>query len=301
MKGPVGNLGQRVMSWLVLSQLAMAASAAALIFACSRTLDRPISPWWYAAAILGTWAVHLRDSAASCDAEDSISQPRRANLFRGHLVWSWILPGLAAAGGAVLALLAHPSLPTLILLAVVGTLGLLHALPARASTTETPANEPSNLGVKRFAAGKSVVVSITWAVAAVGLPLLEAGAGLDSTVWRAAIWMILLLFPVLFADSLLLDLRDRIADRTFGLRTIAVRVGPKGVHATVGILLGFSATMILLGGADAIDSENWRRLGLASVLGLGLVWFGWRGFRRDEAGVAFAVMSWRFIAALATI
>ena len=301
MKGSVGNLGQRVMSWLVLSQLAMAASAAALIFACERTLDRPISPWWYAAAILGTWAVHLRDSAASCDAEDSISQPRRASLFRGHLIWSWILPGLAAAGGAVSALLAHPSLPTLILLAVVGTLGLLHALPTRSSNDETASNQPAILGVKRFAAGKSVVVSIAWTAAAVGLPLLEASAGLDSTVWRAAIWLVLLLFPVLFADSLLLDLRDRIADRTFGLQTIAVRVGPKGVHATVGMLLGVSATIILLGGADAIDSENWRRLGLASVLGLGLVWFGWRGFRRDEAGVAFAVMSWRFIGALATI
>ena len=301
MKGSVGNLGQRVMSWLVLSQLAMAASAAALIFACERTLDRPISPWWYAAAILGTWAVHLRDSAASCDAEDSISQPRRANLFRDHLIWSWILPVLAVTSGAIAALLARPSLPTLILLAVIGALGLLHALPTRSPSDRTPSAEPSNLGVKRFAAGKSVVVSIAWTVAAVGLPLLESNDALDSTVWRAAIWLTLLLFPVLLADSLLLDLRDRIADRTFGLHTIAVRIGPRGVHAMVGILLAISVTVILLGASDAIDPVSWRRLGLASVFGLGLVWFGWRGFRRDEAGVAFAVMSWRFIAAIATI
>lgn len=285
---------RRFASWLVLSQIAMAASAAALVLACSEVLQRPISPWWYAAAFFGSWAVYLRDSAASCDAEDAISQPRRAAIFRGSGFRCLVLPGISGALAVAVGLLARPSLATIVLLGIVGGLGLLHALPS------SKADRSKGLATKRFAAVKSVVVSVAWAAAAVGLPVLESDPDPARPVTTAAIWLVILLVPLLLADSLLLDLRDRIADRDFGLRTIAVRIGARGIHALVGVLLGLTVLVILLGASDAIDPTGWRRIGLAGCLGLTLTWFAWPVLRRNEPGLAMAMMSWRFLAALAT-
>ena len=289
-----GDPIRRFASWLVLSQVAMAASAAALVFACSQVLERPISPWWYPCAFLGSWAVYLRDSAASCDAEDSISQPRRAAIFRGSTLWCVVLPMISGALAVAFGLLARPSAETLVLLGVVGVLGLLHALPSSRN------GRKKGFATKRFAAVKSIVVSIAWAVAAVGLPVLESGGDQNRSITMAAIWLAMLLVPLLLADSLLLDLRDRLADRDFGLRTIAVRVGPRGIHALVGSLLGLGVMMILLGASDAIDPIGWRRIGLAGCLGLFVTWLAWPILRRDEPGLAIAVMAWRFLAAVAT-
>ena len=290
---------RRAASWLVMSQVAMAASASAIVFAASRALDRPIDPWWYVAAFLGTWAVHLRDSAASCDAEDAISQPRRAAFFRNRLGWSRVLPVIAALGAVGTSLLARPSWPTLVMLSVVAILGVLHALPrdARPSTDDPGGTR----GIKGFAAWKSVVVSLSWGVAAVGLPVLESATPVDQAVRHTATWLLLLLIPILLADSLLLDLRDRVADRTFGLSTLAVRLGPRGIHALVGLLLGFAAILILPGSVDVIDPPVWRRVALASILGLAIPWSAWRLVRTNEPAVAFSMMAWRFLATLAVL
>lgn len=279
---------------VVLSQFAMAASAACLVFACARTLDRPISWWWYPAALLGAWAVYLRDSAVSCDAEDSISQPRRAAIFRGSVAWSWWLPVATVVAGGGCVMLARPHATTAILLGLVGVLGLVHATPLTDGS-----RLPGRCSTKRFAVIKSVVVSLAWAVAAVWLPLAESTPDAERPEVVAGIRLVLLLAPLLLADSLLLDLRDRIADRTYGLRTIAVRLGARGIHGLVGLLLGLSAITVLAGASDAIEPERWRRLGIATVAGLAVPWFCWRAIRRDEVATALSMMGWRFLAVIA--
>jgi len=298
--GPMAMSVRRLGSALVLTQIAMAASAACLVFACSRVLDRPVSPWWYGAAFLASWCVYLRDSAASCDAEDAISQPRRAAIFRGSRFWSWWLPGICAVGGAGCGLAAEPRSATMGLLAVMAILAGLHARRDGDASVETPRG-PGGLSVKRFAAVKSIVVSIAWSAAAIGLCLLESPEPVSRPVVVASFWLAVLLTPVLLADSLLLDLRDRAADRTFGLHTIAVRIGPRGVHALVGVLLAIAAATTLLGAADAVRPELWRRTALATTLGLALPWFGWQAIRRDEVATALTVMAWRFLTALAVL
>lgn len=292
--GTSGGVIGRMLASLVLSQIAMAASAAGLVFACSRVLDRPISAWWFAAAFLSAWCVYLRDSAASCDAEDAISQPRRAAIFRGRRFWSWWLPGIAAVLGAGAALAAGPRTLTMALLAVMSVVAGLHARRGDATGT-------AGLSVKRLAAIKSIVVSLAWSLAAVGLPLLESATEPDRAAIVAGVWLVMLTTPVLLADSLLLDLRDRAADQAFGLHTIAVRVGRRGVHALVAILLAIAAVVAILGVPDAIDHERWRRVATAAVLGLAVPWFGWRTIRRDEVATAFTIMAWRLLAALAVL
>ncbi len=297
---PVIAMAVRLGAALVLTQIAMAASAACLVFACSRVLDRPISSWWYVAAFLGSWCVYLRDSAASCDAEDAISQPRRAAIFRGSRFWSWWLPGACALGGAGGALAADPRSATIGLLAVMSLLAALHARRSQSSSADAPIG-PAGFSVKRFAAIKSIVVSIAWSGTAIGLCLLESPTPVDRPVLVAGVWLALLMTPVLLADSLLLDLRDRAADRTFGLNTIAVRIGPRGVHALVAVMLAVAAITTLLGAADAIRPELWQRCAIATTLGLAVPWFGWRSIRRDEVATAFTILVWRLLAALAVL
>ena len=102
----------------------------------------------------------------------------------------------------------------------------------------------------------TIRVSIAWSGAAVGLCLLESPAPLDRPVLVAGVWFAVLVAPVLFADSLLLDLRDRAADRAFGLHTIAVRIGPRGVLALVAVMLAVAAITTLTAlGSFAILAE----------------------------------------------
>ena len=52
-------------------------------------------------------------------------------------------------------------------------------------------------------------------------------------------------------------------------------------------------------GASSVDEFPSR--GHRETLGMAVAWAGWRGWRGNEAGLAAAVMAWRFLAALATI
>ena len=285
------SLGALV-SDFILIQLPMAASAAALLFATARILGRPLDGAWYAAAFLGTWCVYLRDSAASCDAEDRLSQPRRAAIFRSSRPLRTGLPILTALLGIGVLLWVRPGRLTMGLLLAVAFLGLLHAIPFGGA-----------LGTRRFrfdfkqlAVVKSPLVSIAWAVAAVALPLLEgAGDTAAATDWLIGLWLVGLLVPILLADSLLLDVRDLEADRAYGLRTIAVRVGPKRVHLLLGILVAASVTVALLGTGRIETPSGWMTFCMTAGLGLGLGWACWPWVGHREAAITLSMMGWRFL------
>ncbi len=186
------------------------------------------------------------------------------------------------------------------LLVVLAVLAGMHARRSSSGSSEAPSG-PAGLSVKRLAAVKSIVVSLAWTGGAIGLCLLESPAAVERPVVVASFWLAVLITPVLLADSLLLDLRDRAADRAFGLHTIAVRIGPRGVHALVGLLLAAAAIATLLGAHDSIDGDRWLRVGIAATSGLALPWFGWRAIRRDEVTTAFTILAWRLLAALAVL
>ena len=293
------NQASRAGLWarIVFLQVPMAFSAASLIAAMAITLGRPLEPAWYLAAFLGTWCVYLRDSAASCDAEDRISQPGRAALFRASPFLRTTLPAVIAVAGLATLAWIRPTVPTTVLLIGVGLLGLLHAFSVgnrAASRSEVPSRLQSRLAIL-----KSPMVSVAWAAAAVSLPVLEGnGPGISTTTWTQATMLGLPLIAVLLGDSLLLDLRDRDADAQFHLRTIAVRLRPRTVHVIVGALLLIAAVGF---GFDSIAGDtavSSLAVGIPVVLGLATAWIAWPSLRNQEASLAMAVMSWRFLAGI---
>ena len=278
-------------SWIVARQIPMAGSAAAIVFAATRYLGGAVSPWWYVAAFFGTWCVYLRDSAASCRAEDAISQPRRAAVFRDSVRWCRTAPFVSAIVAFVAIALARPSPTTWAVIATIGTLGLLHGLqnsPARSSGRERP--------LAWMAVVKSPIVAAAWTLGAVALPILETESSTTPPT-IAVILVAVLLYLALLCDSLLLDLRDRIADRTFGLNTIAVRIGPRGIHAMVGLLVALMVLTSLVGIAGLDHAVSWRRISIACTLGIAVPWILWRRLEKDETTVTLSMMSWRYIAA----
>lgn len=285
---------------LVFLQIPMAISAASLIAAIAVTLDRPLEPAWYLAAFLGTWCVYLRDSAASCDAEDRISQPGRAALFRSSAFLRTTLPASTAVAGLATLAWIRPTTPTTILLVGVGLLGLLHAFSVGGRTT--PASGGPSPLQSRLAIVKSPMVSIVWAAAAVSLPVLEGrGPEISTATWIEAAMLGLPLIAILLGDSLLLDLRDRDADAQFHLRTLAVRLRPRTVHAVVGGLLLLAAAGFALGSVVGEPVISELALGIPAVLGLVTAWAAWPSLRNREASLAMAVMSWRFLAAISCL
>jgi 4-hydroxybenzoate polyprenyltransferase len=289
---PELKLPRPLVSDFILIQIPMAASAAALLFAISRLLDRPLDVAWYVAAFLGTWCVYLRDSAASCDAEDRISQPRRAAKFRSSRLLRTGLPILSAVLGITVLFWIRPERLTLALLLFVAILGLLHAVPfggARGAGR-------TRVDFKRLAVVKSPLVSIAWAGAAVALPLLE-GRGESSTAndWIIGMWLAGLLMPLLLADSLLLDIRDLEADRAFNLHTIAVRAGSNRVHLLVGSLIAVSIVVAFLATTQISAPPDWMSVSLTAGIGLGLGWACWPWLRRREAAISMSMMAWRFL------
>ena len=280
---------------LVFLQIPMALSAASLIAAIAITLDRPLEPAWYLAAFLGTWCVYLRDSAASCDAEDRVSQPGRASLFRSSAFLRTSLPMITAITGFATLVWIRPTTATAGLLIGIGLLGLVHSFSVKDRTASR--SEATRPLTSRLAILKSPMVSVAWAAAAVSLPVLEGnGPGISTTTWTQATMLGLPLIAILLGDSLLLDLRDRDADARFQLRTIAVRIRPRTVHVIVASLLLTAAAGFAFDSIAGDPAVPWLGFGIPVVLGLATAWATWPNLRGREASLAMAVMSWRFLA-----
>ena len=282
-------------SILVHTQVLMAASAAAILFASAQVLGAHLSPWWYPAAGLGTWTIYLLDSARSRNAEDQRSQPQRAALFERFPVMRLAIPILSATFGLLCVILAQPPTAALWLLLILGAIGIAYAVPMLPIATR----QSSALGtLKNFALFKPITICVAWTLGAVLFP---AVAGDSEPSIPAILMLTLLLLPLLLGDTLLLDLRDREGDAEAGIATFAVRAGSAPTHTAVAICLACAAVVLFLGANSALDPHVWRRVALAGVLGLATAWLSWQALRRNEAATAFGLMAWRFLAALAAL
>ena len=277
----------------------MAGSAVALLFAATKVMEVSISGWWYLVAGLGAWMVYLLDSARSRDAEDRQSQPERAERFRRHRLLRSVLPWLAGGFGLLSAILARPDWKMTSLLVALGLVGLAYVIPA------LPPERRQITGggrrtLKQFAALKPLTICVAWTAGATLVPLFAAASAPHEGAWTAC-WLGALFFPLLLADSLLLDLRDRDGDRAEGLRTVAVRLGPGRTHQAVGGCLAIAAVVVILGGSREYLDEAWLRVGLAGLLGLGTAWLAWPSIHRNESSTALGMMAWRYLVAVAAI
>jgi 4-hydroxybenzoate polyprenyltransferase len=275
---------------LVHAQLLMAASAAAVLYASARVLGIALSPWWFAAALLGTWTIYLLDAGRSRLDEDSLSQPERAALFCRHPYLYIVVPWITGAGAVIAAFLASPPPSTLWLLAALGAIGIAYAVPLL----------PSRTGgfhtLKDVALLKPLSICLAWTLGAVLLPTLIAAS---PPPWASVGALSCVFFLLLLADTLLLDLRDVEGDDAAGVSTFAVRFGTTATHAAVGGCLVLAGVATALGTPIAEHPDRWRRVGLIALASLALAWLFWPNVRRSEATTSAAMMAWRGCAALA--
>lgn len=275
---------------LVHAQFVMAASAAALVFASARVLGVDLSPWWYAAALLGAWTIYLLDAGRSRLDEDSLSQPKRAALFCLHPYLYIVLPWITGAGALIATFLASPPPSTLWLLAALGAIGIAYAVPL------LPSQKRGFHTLKDVALLKPLSICLAWTLGAVLLPALIASS---PPPWASVVALGSVFFFLLLADTLLLDLRDVEGDDAAGVSTFAVRFGTTATHVAVSGCLVGAGIAIILGTPLASNPDRWRRVGFIALAGLALAWLFWPNVRRSEATTAAAMMAWRGCAALA--
>ena len=116
-----------------------------------------------------------------------------------------------------------------------------------------------------------------------------------------AAWLCGLWFPLLLADTMLLDVRDIKGDQDQGLKTLAIRIGRGVSHLLVAICLAIGLLVLIIGQTSGMGDSPWLRVGLAALLGLLVVWGIWPFLKQSEAGIALGLMSWRFLAAIMSI
>ncbi len=252
---------------------------------------------------MGTWTIYLLDSTRSRNAEDQISKPERAALFKKSRMLRTVLPWISGSIGVIAAVLANPNENSIWVLIILGTLGIAYAVPLLPELRKLHSSSEQTrfFTLKQFALLKPVTICLAWILGAILIPLCAGDLPEENPTMVNALWLALLIGPLLLGDTLLLDLRDREGDRASGISTFAVRVKPATIHSTVAVCLGISGVVFILGANTASNPEIWKKVALAGIIGLTTAWFGWPVLQRSELGTAFGLMAWRFLAAIAAL
>lgn len=179
---------------LAFSNLLPAAIAFALAWISSHTLSAPTPTTWSALAASGAFVVYgvdrLRDVVP-----DRLTSPRRTQFIERNLRTFRAAIGLAA--GILGTCMISAPLCVIGLCATVGTIGLLHRR------------------LKRFAALKTLYVSIAWTAICVGIPWITARVGEEPT---PACWLAAILFSAFVANLIASNLRDDEAQSPWNAR-----------------------------------------------------------------------------------
>lgn len=221
--------------------------AVALILGTSALLKLPVSLPLLVAAFCGTLVVYQLDRVLEASPEDHVNRPERTVWMRQHrrYVWGTVIGG-AFGTGAMMPLLHWE---TIVLAGGLGLIGGLHVLPV------VPGAHRLNI----VGRSKPVVIATVWAVGAVMLPLLEAGAILTQGAMALAVYRV----GIVGANLLVADAADAEGDRRVGLRSIATHWHPQQIRRMVRVLL----VAILLVGGLAVAAFGAPRLLAVDLLG----------------------------------
>lgn len=245
--------GRTVRRHLVHSGLPVGGIAVALMLGTTALLSLPVSVALLGAAFCGTALVYLADRVLGTSPEDALNCPDR-------VAWQQEMRGWIAAESIGLALGLLVCLPylraeTLLAACGMGAVAGLHVgLPGHPTWR-----------LKRWGCLKPLAISGAWALGAVALPILEAGApwtwgGIALIGYRVAF---------IVPNVLLADWRDRRGDAVYGVAALGSDWHRTTVQRVGSICLGLAAL-----GATGMA---WLRPSLAPLLivdALGLVALG---------------------------
>lgn len=232
-------------------------------------------------AACGTTLVYLGDRAVHLSPEDVYNCPGRLAWIRSHRGY---LRGVAFGAGALgLAMIPFLRPTTLILGSLLGVIGGAYVVPALAGGRR----------LKTFGLLKPFLVAAPWAVGAVVLPVVEAGASFTLGVGALVVYRLCWILP----NVLLSEWGDRAGDAAVGLQT----AHPQWLAAT---LRGRASAWAVAGLVGALGAVGWGgpMLLLVDAVGLLLLLGGVWTLRPDRtprhAFVADLLVAWPIVTAV---
>lgn len=225
--------------------------AVALLLGTYALLDVPVSLPLLGAAFCGAALVYGADRALLPAPEDVWNRPDRVAWVRSH--WRWlVVESIVLAGGGAVAL-AHLRPLTLLAAALLGGVVLL-----RRWGKKNGWGRPMSLR-------KPLLVAGVWAMGAVGLPIVEAGAP-----WTPATLALLgARWASVLSNVLLADWGDRHGDRAVGYEPWAVQYSATAVRWGATFLLVGAVGLLLLGAGAGLPG----RLVFVDGMGAGVMGF----------------------------
>lgn len=186
----------------------------------------------------GTVVVYQLDRLLGFSPEDIRNCPERVIWVQAHRRYVWAT--VAVAGGLVLAALPFLRMPTLVAIGALGAVGVAYVTPIW----------PGKHRLKAVGGLKSPVIAAVWALVAVALPAIEAGAS-----WTTGLVALLAArFFFIWPNVLLADWVDRRGDAQAGIETLATRWPTARLHRVAYGLIGASIGATLLAGIRLGDS-----------------------------------------------
>ena len=282
---PSPNLAATIFPFLIRSQILMSVSSVLFVWICA-ALTGHVLPWhWYCVAGVGCWAVYLADAGLlGVPAEDRINLPERAQFIersRGPLRLALVIALACLALGFVWRW-PWPRGITLLILGTLAAAGALYVFPLLRR------RDLPSLRVKEVALWKPAFISAVWLAGGMLLPFLEGHPVAPPAAPFGAVAA--LLFLLLLGDSIALDWRDRAGDAATGLRTAAVRLGPRGCPLLLGLNALAAGALVLCVPGDARWHAAGGAMAAAHALSLMLLPLA----NRSPLLFYCAVAAWRF-------
>ncbi len=233
-------------------------------------------------AASGTTLIYLVDRASELSPEDVYNSPGRLRWVRRHRGYLWGMAGTMSLLGVATLPFLRPS--TLVVGVFLGGLGVAYGLPIL----------PGGRRLKSLAPLKPFLVAVPWAVGAVVLPVLEAGASLSVGVVALTGYRACWVLP----NVLLAEWSDRFGDEAVGLNES--RRGPfhERLHERASIWAGIG----VLGALVSVGWGGGRTLLLVDAVGLLFLLAGvWRlrpDRKPEHAFLADLLVAWPLVTAV---
>lgn len=203
-----------VSDFILYSQIPMAVSGLALLTFYSQIFNHRMGPFDEVLAFLGIWLVYLLDGVGSSHQEDLLSQKLKAIYFHKHTKLIRFAICLILILAFLIFVQRQFNFKDIVFLLIVGGSGLLYSPPW------------GKFRLKNLVPEKTLFVSFIWTIASVLGPL-ALGSSVLGSVENISVSLfschvlahVFLLFPLMYLDTSLLDLRDIEADKTFGIQS----------------------------------------------------------------------------------
>ena len=245
----------------------MAAGAAAVTYAAIRLMELPLAGAWPRAGLMVAafgyiFSAYSLGRMAESRAGGS-GLTKRAAFYQTHRRWMSVAT----------ALLSTASIGVLVPIGwlAVALLGVSYAMALAYAGLLSPRGRSWLDHLRNVPASKDLVAAGGWTGATVLVPVVAAGGASVYAVVAVALFV----FGLAFIRSVMFDFSDVMADRLLGRDTLPALMGAPRARATLSVLAGALALVLVVGrAAGAIGGPGyWMLLCPAAVLGY-LLLFG---------------------------